>query len=38
VPAGSRGDAEVEIRGKRLPVKIVRPPFVRNGKQVFKIL
>ncbi|MDF1628256.1 MAG: glycine cleavage system aminomethyltransferase GcvT [Alcanivoracaceae bacterium] len=38
LPAGSRGDAEVEIRNKRLPVKIVRPPFVRNGKQVFKIL
>ena len=38
VPAGSRGDAEVEIRSRRFPVKIVRPPFVRNGKQVFKIL
>ncbi len=23
---------EVEIRGKRLPCKVVRPPFVRNGK------
>ncbi|PKM21616.1 MAG: glycine cleavage system protein T [Gammaproteobacteria bacterium HGW-Gammaproteobacteria-14] len=38
LPAGSRGDAEVEIRNKRLPVKIVRPPFVRNGKSVFKPL
>lgn len=38
VPAGSAGDAEVEIRNKRMPVKIVRPPFVRNGKQVFKLL
>jgi aminomethyltransferase len=23
---------EVEMRGKRLPVKLVQPPFVRNGK------
>jgi aminomethyltransferase len=38
VPAGSRGEAEVEIRNKRLPVKIVRAPFVRNGKQVYKPL
>lgn len=38
VPAGSRGDALVEIRNKQCPVKLVRPPFVRNGKQVFKDL
>jgi len=38
VPVGSAGDAEVEIRNKKVPVKIVRPPFVRNGKQVFKLL
>lgn len=37
VPAGSQGEAEVEIRNKRLPVKIVRPPFVRHGKQVYKL-
>ncbi|MDF1782199.1 MAG: glycine cleavage system aminomethyltransferase GcvT [Alcanivoracaceae bacterium] len=36
VPAGSSGDAKVEIRNKQCPVKLVRPPFVRNGKQVFK--
>ena len=36
VPAGSAGDAKVEIRNKQCPVKLVRPPFVRNGKQVFK--
>jgi aminomethyltransferase len=23
---------EVEIRGKRIPARVVRPPFVRNGK------
>jgi len=38
VPAGSRGDAKVEIRNKQCPVKLVRPPFVRNGEQVFKPL
>jgi aminomethyltransferase len=35
VPAGSTGVAEVNIRNKRLPVQIVRPPFVRNGKTVY---
>jgi aminomethyltransferase len=29
---GYAGTCEVDIRGKRLPVKIVAPPFVRNGK------
>ncbi|MEX2488300.1 MAG: glycine cleavage system aminomethyltransferase GcvT [Pseudomonadales bacterium] len=33
VPAGN---LEVEIRGKRVPVEMVKPPFVRNGKQVYK--
>jgi len=32
VPAGASGDCQIEIRGKRLPAKIVKPPFVRNGK------
>ena len=27
----------VEMRGKRLPVKIVQPPFVRFGKKVYNI-
>ena len=31
VPAGDRGAVEVEIRGKRLPVREVRYPFVRDG-------
>jgi aminomethyltransferase len=26
------GECEVEIRGKRVPARVVRPPFVRNGK------
>lgn len=36
IPADAKGAAEVEIRGKRLPVHIVRPPFVRNGRRVYK--
>ncbi len=36
IPAGAKGSAEVEIRGRRLPVDIVRPPFVRNGRRVYK--
>ena len=31
IPAGSGGSCEVDIRGKRLAARIVRPPFVRNG-------
>ncbi len=29
-------DLQVEIRGKRLAVSKVNPPFARNGKQVYK--
>lgn len=36
VPRAAKGSAEVEIRGKRQPVIIVRPPFVRGGKRVYK--
>ncbi|MFP4208557.1 MAG: glycine cleavage system aminomethyltransferase GcvT [Wenzhouxiangella sp.] len=32
IPAGECSSAEVELRGKQLPVRIVKPPFVRNGK------
>lgn len=32
IPAGEATAAMVEIRGKQHPVRIVRPPFVRNGK------
>jgi aminomethyltransferase len=32
VPVDAEGDCEVDIRGKHLPARIVRPPFVRNGK------
>lgn len=36
IPRAAKGGAEVEIRGKRQPVLIVRPPFVRNGQRVYK--
>ncbi len=32
VPAAASGECHIEIRGKKLPAKIVEPPFVRNGK------
>ncbi|PTU79733.1 glycine cleavage system aminomethyltransferase GcvT [Pseudomonas indoloxydans] len=32
VPAATGDRAEVEIRGKWYPVRVVRPSFVRNGK------
>jgi aminomethyltransferase len=35
LPRTAKGPCQVEIRGKLLPCRIVRPPFVRNGRQVF---
>jgi len=32
LPAAAEGAVEVDIRGKRIPARIVKPPFVRNGK------
>jgi len=32
VPAGDYQRAQVDVRGKLLNVRIVKPPFVRNGK------
>ncbi|KFN50961.1 glycine cleavage system aminomethyltransferase GcvT [Arenimonas composti] len=31
VPAGVVGEVEVDIRGRRLPVRVVKYPFVRDG-------
>jgi aminomethyltransferase len=31
VPAGDTGDVSVDMRGKRVPVRVVRYPFVREG-------
>jgi aminomethyltransferase len=36
VPAAADGRVEVEIRGKRLAARIVKPPFVRNGKSLIE--
>lgn len=36
IPRAAKGSAEVEIRGKVQPVIIVRPPFVRGGRRVYK--
>ncbi len=35
VPVGTTDQAFVEVRNKQLPVTVIRPGFVRNGKQVF---
>ncbi|MGL6045543.1 MAG: glycine cleavage T C-terminal barrel domain-containing protein, partial [Vogesella sp.] len=34
VPASTGDTAEVDIRGKLVPVKVVKPSFVRMGKKV----
>lgn len=35
VPKAATGTCQVDLRGKLKPARIVRPPFVRNGKRVF---
>ena len=37
VPAATLEPLEVDIRGKRLRVRIVKPPFVRNGKSLIPL-
>ncbi|NEZ04528.1 glycine cleavage system aminomethyltransferase GcvT [Wenzhouxiangella sp. XN201] len=32
IPAGEFDEVEVELRGKRLTARVVKPPFVRQGK------
>ncbi|ARU54857.1 glycine cleavage complex tetrahydrofolate-dependent aminomethyltransferase [Oleiphilus messinensis] len=36
LPVAAQGGLDVDIRGKRQPVKLTRPPFVRNGKSMIK--
>ncbi|KZY36079.1 MULTISPECIES: glycine cleavage system aminomethyltransferase GcvT [unclassified Oleiphilus] len=36
VPAATGDSCAVDMRGKQVPVRVVRPPFVRNGKKVFE--
>ena len=35
IPAGRWEGAEVEMRGKRVAVQLVKPGFVRHGKRIF---
>ena len=37
VPASAGDHCEVEIRGKRLPARIVKLPFVRHGKNLIDV-
>lgn len=32
VPVGDLGDVRVDIRGKAIPVRVVKFPFVRDGQ------
>jgi aminomethyltransferase len=32
IPAGTAGDVRVDIRGREVPVRLVKYPFVRDGK------
>lgn len=36
VPQNTPEHCVVDMRGKQIPVKVVKPPFVRNGKKVFE--
>lgn len=36
LPRGATADCLIEIRASSIPGRVVRPPFVRHGKQVFK--
>jgi aminomethyltransferase len=32
IPSGTGGEVRVDIRGKHVPVRVVKFPFVRDGK------
>jgi aminomethyltransferase len=36
VPAATGADAQVDLRGTLTAVRVVKMPFVRNGKKVFE--
>ena len=36
VPASAKDQVQVELRGKLVPARIVKLPFVRNGKKVYE--
>jgi len=37
VPAATGGSVNVDIRGRLLPARIVKPPFARNGKVMIEL-
>jgi aminomethyltransferase len=37
VPAAAAGQVDVDIRGKRLRAKIVKPPFAKNGRALIEL-
>jgi aminomethyltransferase len=37
LPAAAAGNVEVDIRGKRIPARLVNPPFVRHGKPMIDL-
>ncbi|MCP4040952.1 MAG: glycine cleavage system aminomethyltransferase GcvT, partial [Gammaproteobacteria bacterium] len=37
IPVGFGAEVEVEIRGKRAKARVVKPPFVRNGRPCIQI-
>ena len=36
MPKHIEGNVSIDRRGTRVPVKVVKPPFVRNGKKVYE--
>ena len=36
IPRSAKGECSVLVRNREMPVRIVRPPFVRRGKKVHK--
>jgi aminomethyltransferase len=37
LPAGAAGVVQADVRGKRMPARIVKPPFVRNGRALIEL-
>jgi aminomethyltransferase len=37
LPAAARDTVEVDVRGKRIPARLVKPPFVRHGKAMIDL-
>jgi aminomethyltransferase len=37
VPAATAGEVQVDIRGRLCKARVVKPPFVRNGKVLIKV-